>query len=540
MKMRGLLVSLVSLVWVWAPCLAVAAKAEALVTIPAGTVQLVEKTPPQNQQVTLALAFALQKGWHIYWKNPGEAGFPPSVSALPPLELSPLHFPPPQTLVQDGLKSNVLTGTVELPFTVTRLQSNDVQITARWLACASQCVPGQAQFTLTLSPTTAGKAALAAWVPLWLLAVLGGLVLNLMPCVFPVLAMKAVAFARLGGAAHGHIRREALGYSAGVVLSMLVLGGAMLGLRAAGHAVFWGFQFHTPVFVVVMGWILCAVGLSFVGLLRVQAPFFVQRLPAQNSFLTGLLAVLVATPCTAPFMGVAIAAAITLPVVSAMGLFLSLGLGMALPILLLGFVPHLASALPRPGRWMLWVQRVLALPLFASFIWLGWVLFHQSGLVGVLILAAGAGVLLAAALLRRPTLALLALVLLPFLHGTPLPSPLLLPGAHPYSAAALAALRAQNRPVFIDLTADWCITCQVNERGVLASAPVRSLFVNHDVAVLVGDWTTRNPEITALLARYHHAGVPLYLYYPPGKPAQLLPQFLTRKMLETVVLGQSE
>lgn len=500
-----------------------------------GDVSVHSTTPVQNGQVKLALTFLLRPGWHIYWKNPGDAGFPPSVSAAAPVRLSPLAFPPPQTLILDGLKSNVLSGHVELPFTANNVAGGVLHIQARWLACATQCVPEQAEFDLPLSSSPASGG-----LPLWLLALLGGLLLNLMPCVFPVLAMKAVSFGRLGGAAHGHIRREALGYGAGVMVSMAALGGLILALRAAGHAVFWGFQFHNPAFVAVMAWVLLAVGLSFAGLFHIQAPAVVRRMPAQNSFLAGLLAVLVAAPCTAPFMGTAIAAALTMPVLPALGLFLALGLGLALPILILGFVPHLAAALPRPGRWMIWLQRFLSLPIFASCLWLGWVLFRQCGLVGVGLLLLGAVVLVVVALNRRPLWALAVLVLLPFFQLSLARLPLILPGAKPYSEATLASLRAQGQPVFIDLTASWCITCQLNERTTLVSTSVQSLFRSEHVAVLVGDWTNRNAAITALLQRYNHAGVPLYLYYPPNAPAQILPQLLTPAIVKAEILDTTD
>lgn len=522
------------------PQLALAAAGGAGATSPAGEVQLLQAGPLQNGQVPLALEFTLKPGWHIYSDPPGDAGFAPRVNAPAPVVLSKLAFPPAQTLVEDGLKSNVLTGHVRLPFTATHVSDDNLQLKASWLACASQCVPGQAILTLNIDAgkPQAGTAAGPKLWPLWLLAVVGGVVLNLMPCVFPILAMKAVAFAKLGGAEHQHIRREALAYTAGVVLSMLVLGGVLLVMRAAGKAALWGFQFHMPFFVAVMAWVLLAVGLSFAGLLRVEVPVFVQRLPAQNSFLTGLLAVLVAAPCTAPFMGVAIAAALVMPVVPALTLFLALGFGMALPILALGFVPHLAAALPRPGRWMVWMQRALSLPMFASFLWLGWVLFRQSGAIGVAVLLLGALFLLVVGLVRRPIWGLAVLALLPFVHQAPARAPLLLPGAQPYSPQLLATLRAQHHPVFIDLTAAWCITCQINERTTLTSSEVESVFKVEGVAVLVGDWTDRSPEITSLLRRYHHAGVPLYLYYPPDGPVQVLPQILTPQRVEDALEGK--
>lgn len=532
---------LLILLFLFIPRLALAAGSPAF-TAPGLQVQLLRNGTIENGVVPLKLSFILQPGWHIYWKQPGDAGFPPSVTAQKPVILSPLTFPPPQKLVQDGLKSNILTGDVVLPFTAMHVTGDTLRITARWLACATQCVPGHADFTVPLDAAVAPPQPLApvaqpgGGLPLWLLALLGGLILNLMPCVFPVLAMKAVSFARLGGAAHGHIRREALGYGAGVVLSMVALGVLLLGLRAAGRAAFWGFQFHTPVFVALMAWVLLIVGLSFAGLFHLSAPRIVRHLPAQNSFATGLLAVLVAAPCTAPFMGVAIAAALTMKALPALGLFVMLGVGMALPILALGFVPHLASALPRPGRWMLWAQRALSVPLFASFVWLGWVLFRQTGLAGVLLLLLGALVLLAV-LPRRPVLGLAVLVLLPFLHLAPAGQPLTLPGARPYSAQTLAALRARKQPVFVDLTAAWCITCQVNEHGTLATKSIQGLFHARGITLLVGDWTDRDPAITALLRRYHHAGVPLYLYYPAQGEARILPQLLTPTIVENEIKG---
>ncbi|GAN81231.1 thiol:disulfide interchange protein DsbD [Acidocella aminolytica 101 = DSM 11237] len=588
----------------------------------------------QNGTVKLALDFTLKPGWHIYWRDPGDAGFPPSVSAEAPVTLGPIAFPAPEFFSQAGVGAYVLSGHVVLPFTSSHVSGNQVSVQARWLVCSNQCVPEQAHFTLNLTGGPAAEAGLfpatpsivpspyaahlaadgtlsltgvtatqvkaarffpdsatvlvndapqplsfsaqgvqlhlklagkppaalsgvleltdpsgqtqalrltttpappAAHAPWWLLALAGGLILNLMPCVFPVLAMKAVAFARMGGAAHGHIRREALGYTAGVLVSMAALGGMLLGLRAAGISAFWGFQFQSPVFVALAAWVILAAGLSLAGLFHLSMPGFIGRVPAQHSFLTGLLAVLVATPCTAPFMGAAIAAALALPPLPAMGLFLALGLGLALPILMIAAVPHLAAALPRPGRWMMLVQKLLAVPMFATFVWLGWVLFQQAGAPALALLALGA-LTLGLALPRRPVFVLLVLVLLPFFHAVPARPALTLPGAQPYSASELAALRAQGRPVFIDLTAAWCITCQVNERSTLATAPVQRLFKDKNVAVLVGDWTDRSPAITALLAANHRAGVPLYLYYPPGQEsAKVLPQILTPGIVATAI-----
>ncbi len=594
---------------------------------PRDTVRLVSASnDAPGGQVRLALAFFLQPGWHIYWQNPGDAGFAPVVSG--PATLGALEFPPPELLVQGGIGAYVLSGHVVLPFTAQNV-TNPVQLRARWLVCADICVPEHADFTLalpggasaeaglfapsaivpspfaatlapdgTLAVTGPGRAQVAAarffplapegivnaapqplsftatglvlrlnlaqpgaalpgvleltdpsgqmqalsltptpaplpgHAPYWALALLGGLILNLMPCVFPILAMKACAFARLGGAGHGHIRREALGYGAGVLVSMLALAGLLLALRAGGAAAFWGFQFQSPVFVALAGWVVFAAALNLAGLFHFNPPGFLRHVPAQNSFFTGLLAVVLATPCTAPFMAPAVAAALTLPTLPALEIFAALGLGLAAPVLVLAFVPQLAAKLPRPGAWMLTLQRVLAVPMFATFVWLGWVLLRQSGTTGVFLLLLGA-VFLLLALWRRPVAALAVLLLLPFLHSAPIAA-LNLPGAQPYSAARLAALQAQNRPVFIDLTAAWCVTCLVNEHGTLLSPGVQRAFAARDMAVLVGDWTDRDPAISALLAANHRAGVPLYLYYPPGGGVKILPQILSPEMVERI------
>lgn len=533
--MRALLVLLLLL-----PHLAFAA-ASNVFTSPRDTVRLIsEANTAQNGQAHLSLEFSLKPGWHIYWQNPGDAGYPPRILPQPPASFGPLNFPPPEALDQAGVKVNVLSGHVLLPFTASGIGTT-VAATASWLVCSDICVPEHATFTLGLPGGASAEQALFTppatappHLPYWLLALLGGLVLNLMPCVFPILAMKAFAFARLGGAAHGHIRREALGYAAGVLASMLALAVLLLALRAAGAVAFWGFQFQSPVFVALAGWIILAAGLNLAGLFHLRTPGFIRHIPAQHSFLTGLLAVLVATPCTAPFMGTAIAAALALPALPALGIFAALGLGLALPILVLAFIPQLAARLPRPGAWMLWLQRALALPMFATFAWLAWVLLRQSGEMGLAVLFLGAA-LLAVALRRRPIAALAVLALLPFLHTASSAPALTLPNAQPYTAERLAALRAANQPVFIDLTAAWCVTCLVNETTSLSNPEVQRAFATHHATLLVGDWTDRDSDITALLAENHRAGVPLYLYYAPGASAEVLPQLLTPGLVITTL-----
>ncbi|KAA2213311.1 cytochrome C biogenesis protein [Pseudoroseomonas oryzae] len=396
--------------------------------------------------------------------------------------------------------------------------------------------------------------------PLWkalLLSALGGLVLNLMPCVFPILAMKAMALARLSGAARGVVRGHAASYTLGVVLSFLALGGIMVGLRMAGMAVGWGFQFTAPGFVAVMAWLMLAVGLNLSGVFRVGGPVGAGNTLASQgghlgSLATGALAVLVATPCTAPFMAAAIGTAMVLPYLEGLGIFIALGLGMAAPYALLGLWPGLARHLPRPGAWMEVLRQVLAFPMYGAALWLVWVLAQQVAPAGLAVALAGAlaigfaawalGLAQAA---RRPLGrrlgwagavlgAALALAALPILSATPParagdPS---MTGAEAWSEQRLAELRAEGRPVFVNMTAAWCITCKVNERVALRREAVLDAFARRNIAILEGDWTDGGPAIAAVLRAFGREGVPLYLLYPAGGgEAEVLPQILTEGAL---------
>ncbi|CAH0273988.1 protein-disulfide reductase DsbD [Roseomonas sp. CECT 9278] len=394
--------------------------------------------------------------------------------------------------------------------------------------------------------------------PLWqtaIFAALGGLILNLMPCVFPILAMKAVGIARLSGAAQGQVRAHAASYTAGVVLSFVALGGLLVALRAAGGMAGWGFQFTQPAFVAGMAWLMLAVGLNLSGVFAVRGPASAgQGLAAQGghagSFFTGALAVLVATPCTAPFMAAAIGAALAMGPIEAIAVFAALGLGMALPYALLGIAPGLARLLPRPGAWMDRLKQGLAFPMYAAAAWLVWVLAEQSGPSAVLAVLLG-GVLIGFGAwawgLSRGAVGRIAgavalagaLALLPLVQGaTPAAARSTEATGEAWSEARVAALRAEGRPVFVNLTAAWCITCKVNERMALATEGVQRAFAERGVATLVGDWTRGDPAITALLRAHQRDGVPLYLFYPPGGGApRLLPQILTEGIVLQAISG---
>jgi thiol:disulfide interchange protein DsbD len=413
------------------------------------------------------------------------------------------------------------------------------------------------------APITGPVAQPAGTLPLWhalLLALAGGLVLNLMPCVFPVLAMKAMALARMGGAARGEIRLHAAAYSAGVLVSFAAIGGLLVALRSAGMAAGWGFQFTEPAFVAAMAWLVLAVGLNLSGVFALGRTVGAGQALAGRSgplgaFATGGLAVLLATPCTAPFMAAALGAALVMPPAATMAVFLALGLGLAAPYALLGVLPGLARALPRPGAWMERLRQALAFPMYATAAWLVWVLSLQAGPDGVLFGLAGA-VVLAAGLwglglaqraegrLRITGTAaagvalLVALALLPRLSAAPAVAAAADAQAEPWSAARVAELRAAGRPVFVNATAAWCITCQVNERVALRAAGVRDAFAAQGVAYLKADWTRGDPAISALLRDQGRDGVPLYLYWAPGAAApRLLPQILTEDVVLEALRG---
>ena len=373
----------------------------------------------------------------------------------------------------------------------------------------------------------------APGLPLWQALAwgfLGGLILNLMPCVFPVLAMKAMALARLSGAARAEVRAHAASYTAGVLATFLALGAALVGLRAAGVVAGWGFQFTSPAFVAFMAWLMLAVGLNLSGVYGIGGAVgaggrLVARGGHAGSFATGALAVLVATPCTAPFMAAAVGAALALPPAAALSVFGALGLGLAAPYAVLGLAPGLARALPRPGPWMERLRQALAFPMYAAAAWLAWVLAQLAGPEGLGFLLAGAVLVGFAAwalgaaqrsaggrgrgLGRAVALAagIGALALLPGLAAAPPPpagggAEVEAAGAEPWSAARVAALQQGGRPVFVNMTAAWCITCQVNERLALRSAAVQAAFAGRRVAYLKGDWTHGDPAIGAVLREH--------------------------------------
>ncbi|MAY39498.1 protein-disulfide reductase DsbD [Spongiibacter sp.] len=435
-----------------------------------------------------------------------------------------------------------------------------LKLTSQGCADAGLCYPPRTQyfsadadgvFRETVRPSTTATATAVAppeysSLPvILLLAALGGAILNLMPCVFPVLGLKVLSFTN---AHHGRPVNHGLVYSAGVVLSFVLVAGVLIGMQQAGQAVGWGFQLLSPLFVASLAALFFVLSLNLLGLFELGGRWMniggdlSQEPGFRGSFFTGVLATLVASPCTAPFMGSAIGYAATQPPAIALLVFASLGAGMALPVLLLTIFPQWLRWLPKPGQWMLHLRQLMAFPLLATAIWLAWIVGRQTGADGM------AGTLLSWLLLglaiwlwglggRRKWLAVVSLAAMPSLLVGSLQRTPEVSASGQFDATQITALRESGRAVFLDVTADWCITCAANEALVLNTDDIQQAFADSNVEYLVADWTRYDPAITALLAEFERNGIPLYVYYPADMSAapQILPQVLNKTMVLRVL-----
>ncbi len=403
---------------------------------------------------------------------------------------------------------------------------------------------------------------------LMLLAMLGGLILNLMPCVFPVLSIKAISVVEQSKKHPGIVRIKGLVFAAGVIGSMLALAAVLLGLRAGGEEIGWGFQLQSPLFVTLLIYLLLAVGLNLSGVFEFGGGLagvgdgLTHGDGYRASFFTGLLTTLVATPCTAPFMAPALGAALTQPAINALCIFAALGIGLSLPFVLLSFAPWMRRVLPKPGAWMDTLKQVFAFPIYASAAWLLWVLSHETSSFGLGAALAGTVLIGLAAwayqksssssgggkvtVLVTAAASLLLAIILP-IRFADVAAATAAPGEsaqstadadewQPYSAARVAELTAAGRPLLVNFTASWCLTCLVNERNAFSDSAVREVFRDKKVTLMKGDWTNRDPAITHALAAFGRAGVPLYVVYnsKPGSTEPLvLPQLLTAGAIQS-------
>lgn len=537
-----------------------------------------------------ALRLTHQPHWHTYWKNPGDSGLPTKLKWTLPAGWSatPLRWPAPGRISVGPITSFGYDGTLILPFSLTAATAKGpAELKARvdWLECADVCIPGHAEFTLrvpvaeslpgdavpaaelpkpdaaavsgvettqkavllrvagshpnaeffpeqdgfegargpvavapdsteltlTLAPGASAPAKLSGVLlrpglppaqveaelgakaagglgrPL-LLAFLGGLLLNLMPCVFPVLSLKVLGLVKRAGGSHADARLHALQYSAGVIVSFLVLAGALILARGAGASLGWGFHLQSAPVVAFLALLCLAVGLNLLGVFEVGTRVMGLGGGDHGSFASGVFAVVVAAPCTAPFMGAALGWALTRPPLESLAVFASLGVGTAAPFAVLASWPGLLRGLPKPGAWMETLKKLLSVPMFATALWLAWVFARLVA-----------------------------------------PQPALDASWKAWSADAVASARAQGRTVFVDFTASWCLSCQVNERVTLSRPEVKAALAK--AVTLKADWTARDAAIAAELARHGRSGVPLYIVYPRGGEAVLLPELLTPSLV---------
>jgi len=509
------------------------------------TLQLrVEQLPAAWRGQTLTLlpvtanvihnAATLGKDWHQQWDGPAWTA---SLPVSPERSDSPTRM---QWVLAQGPETAPRPPAVQV----------DTPVQGRWpkLAMPSAGVSPELARALEAAtqntPPAQNRPTPSLGLGLALLgAFIGGLILNLMPCVFPVLAIKLLALMRPGTSEAQH-RAAGLSYTLGVLLSFVLLGALMLALRAAGEQLGWGFQLQSPGVVIALALLFTLMGLNLAGLfefgqiLPSSLAALQSRHPVVDAALSGVLAVAVASPCTAPFMGASLGLAIGLPALQALAVFASIGLGMALPFLLVSFWPALAHRLPRPGAWMQTFRQAMAFPMLATVVWLVWVLGQQTGMDGVaallallLVLAFGLWALTRQGRTRLVMLALGAVLLGGLLSQWPAAEAP--PEAaradntaperwQPWSAQAVRALNAQGRTVFVDFTAAWCVTCQYNKKTVFSRQDVLAAFDARQVVTMRADWTRRDAAISAELNALGRSGVPVYAVYAPGQAPVLL------------------
>ena len=507
----------------------------------------------------LRLFWQIEPGYYLYqhqfaFQLEDKAGALATEADFPPaLEFSDEYFGDVQVYYDQADIALDLARTPVGPLTLT--------VTSQGCADAGLCYPPRKQafrldpdsgvFSELTPPATRQRpvsdiagADLAGLPYMLLLAFLGGAILNLMPCVFPILSLKVLSFTQ----SSDHDRHlHSWVYTAGVVASFVAVAALLITLQQAGRAVGWGFQLQSPGFVIALAYLFLAMGLSLSGMIQLGGSLMntggglAARPGPAGSFFTGVLAVVVASPCTAPFMGTALGFAVTQPAAVGLSVFAALGLGMAAPLLLFSYSGAARRLMPKPGPWMETLKQFLAFPLYGAAIWLLWVAGRQTG-VNSMAAALSGGLLLALGLWLwqlggwRRGLALVSVIAALGLGGwrgldqDAGTGQALADGRVAWSAQRLAELRRNGTPVFVDVTADWCITCLANETAVLFTDEMEEAFRRHGVVYMVADWTIYDADIARFIADHGRTGIPLYLMYPadPSRAPLLLPQILTR------------
>ena len=540
-----------------------------------------------GRELALDIVFDIEPGWHIYGRSVSGTGLPTSLAWDLPKgwSLESVSWPPTRSFSILGAQTEGYAGRTSLearvlvPRDAKRGARVALKVEASWLACRLECEPGEASLALKLpvgeqGPATPGDLSLALAL---LLAFAGGLILNLMPCVLPVLSIKVLAFARSSGKERRPFG-QAAAFTAGVLASLWALAGLLAAIRSSGRALGWGFQLQDPRFVVAMAFLFFLIALNLFGVFelgsrlpRLAALASGERASGRgallSAFLGGFLAVLVSTPCSAPFMGAAIGYALAQGPATIFLVFTALGLGLALPVAALSAFPGLIARVPKSGPWTARLRQALGFPMLATVAWLGYVLSSVGGAGALLALTEG---LIAAALgawiwgawgsssgrRARIAAALLGLALATLglawaarlstsvqtraaagaATGEPIAADNADPFWRPWSEETLASLRSRGVPVFVDFTASWCLSCQVNEAVALDDPALRRRFAELGIVALRADWSSRDETIGRALAAIGRASVPLYAYYSPGSQAPaILPELLTPEIVRRTI-----
>ena len=515
---------------------------------------------PNNQQ-KIGITLTLPDGWHTYSKNPGPSGYPPSVTwDLPDgWHASDLDFPEPVAIQENqytvyGYTTDVTLLTTLVPNQAYTAPAVDITATVSWLVCHTACEPVTQRISTRMpvantppvqhttlpdtAPDTAASLDLAKLGLMIAFAFLGGLILNIMPCVLPIIAIKALSSLKQKTCRPIYY---GLSYTAGILSVMLVLASIITVAQAAGQELGWGFQLQNPNFIMILLWLFFAMGLQLLGVLP-EFPALptgrLDKLPGPlNAWGSGVITTLVSTPCSAPFMGTALGFTLTQPTSITYLIFVVLGIGLASPILIISSVSRLITWLPKPGAWLHWVRPVLSIPLFLTVLWLFWILYYNSGLAFIGLSISG---LVAIFLLTARYKAAILVILLGCLSVT---GRLAINQTQPvdttlwnaYTPEFVQALELGNHAYFINFTAKWCITCQVNQYTTLSNPEVLAWFSDNDITLIKADWTTQDALITQALAAVGRNSVPTYYLYYPNQAPKLLPEILTpQRIYDTI------
>ncbi|MBR4596950.1 MAG: thioredoxin family protein [Opitutales bacterium] len=506
--------------------------------------------------------FEIPQGMHIYAQDPGQTGLATALEWILPqgFELESQTWQAPEEKFEEGLKVFVYESGAKISAKIRAPKNfgaaGEIGLKASWLACSkTQCIPQSARLSAKIEPAENSAAKSGAVFYEILGAFLGGIILNLMPCVFPVIGLKILSFAKDAGKSRMAALANAAFYSAGIVASFCALALVLIWLKSLGSAIGWGFQLQEPLFVAFLVFLFCAMGFAFSGLFEIGASLTSAggKIPQKSgkgaAFFSGVLAVIVASPCTAPFMGSALGFALAseASIFSALAIFAALGLGMAFPYVALSAIPSLAKFMPRPGAWLETFKQFLAFPLFATAIWLLSVFLKERGadamaqmLFAILLLAFALWLFgkysppANSAKKRIFAFASLAVfggisAYLAFDSATSGIAEKKSADASAWSESRVEELRKEGKIVYADFTASWCLTCLANKKAVLNTEKIRNFFGENNVVVLTADWTSKDPEITKYLKKFGRSGVPLNIVFSPDfkKPPIVLPEILT-------------